>query len=188
MVKKKSPQSAPVGLLVIGAFLAGAAITYAVVTVFHQQPATPPSNASVSSPPPAAPVPPPPVATPVPGTGYDQLVNSGHTYMDAGQYQSAVNFYTAALAIDSSDANVWVDRGACKHALGDGEGARQDFRRGLELNPTHTIAHFNMGITYFTEGKDDSAKIWFNRVLVLAPGSDHAKKAAEIIARIDSGQ
>ena len=105
--------------------------------------------------------------------------------MDAGLYPAAIKHYTRALALDSSSADVWIDRGACKHAMGDEAAAITDFRRGLQLEPSHVIAHFNMGVAFLTQNQPDSAKLWWERMLTLAPTGVHSDRAREYLKEID---
>ena len=106
--------------------------------------------------------------------------------MDAGLYPEAVKYYTRALELDPTLTDIWVDRGACRHGMGDGTGARADFNRALALDSVHVIAHFNIGVTYMTDGASDSARSWWNRQLTLAPSGVHADRARALIARLDS--
>jgi len=106
--------------------------------------------------------------------------------MDAGGYPSAIRYYTRALELDTTLTNVWVDRGACLHAMGNGAGARADFSHAITLDPTHVIAHFNMGVTYMTDGAADSARFWWNRLLLLSQSGVHADRAKALLAHLDS--
>jgi len=180
--QKPKPAGPPKGLIWVAVAAVIAALIYVVVdSESNRQPPLP------QTPPPQAPLSAPPVSsTPPPGMGYGQLVQIGNSSMDGGAFTTAINYYSAALAIDSTNPDVWVDRGACKHALGDEVGARADFRRGLELNPMHVIATLNMGIAYYTQGKADSARNWWNKVLILSPGTEYARRAQALLHQLDS--
>jgi len=123
---------------------------------------------------------------PPPGASVQQLVATGNSRMDAGAYASAINYYTRALELDTSLVDVWVDRGACRHAMGNEAVARADFRQALDLDPVHIIAHFNMGVAFMTDGAPDSARAWWNRLLLLSPAGLHADRARALIAKLDS--
>jgi Flp pilus assembly protein TadD len=182
---KRSPKSAPPrGLLVLVALGAVGAIVYAFWTSTPVSGPAADTSAPFASSNPAAPA---AVAdVPPPGASVQQLVSTGNARMDAGAYASAINYYTRALELDTSLVDVWVDRGACRHAMGNEAPARADFRQALSLDPVHVIAHFNMGVAYMTEGAPDSARAWWNRLLLLSPTGLHADRARALIAHLDS--
>ena len=177
MAKRKTKSAPPRALLWLGAVGAAAAIAYA----FWSSPPAPVPNA-----PPAAAVTTPVIDEPPPGAPLDQLIATGNARMDAGAYASAIKYYTRALELDTALVDVWVDRGACLHAMGNEAAARADFDRALTLNPTHVIAHFNMGVAYMTDGAPDSARLWWNRLLLLSPTGLHAERARALLAHLDS--
>ena len=74
---------------------------------------------------PATPIEPPADA------GFEEWVAAGNQRMDAQLFGDAIRFYSQALWVDSSAADVWVDRGACKHGLGDAAGAIASSERSL---------------------------------------------------------
>ena len=125
-----------------------------------------------------------PVVDPPPDAGFATLVDAGNRSMDAGDYQAAIRMYSRALQLDSTAADVWVDRGACNHSSGDSRAAREDFRSALRLAPEHTVAQFNMGITWYTDGQADSATWWLDRVVRLAPQSREADRARNLLAEL----
>jgi Flp pilus assembly protein TadD len=104
--------------------------------------------------------------------------------MDHGHFEPAARGYTHVLHLDSLNAAVWVDRGACRHALGDFAGAKSDFRRALALTPEHPTAHFNLGIVFYSQGQADSARLHFNFVISTAPGSNEAERARSLLAAL----
>ena len=128
-----------------------------------------PSGAQMQLPDPAAPV--------------AEWERASNALMDQGQFELAAEGYTHVLHQDSMNVSVWVDRGACKHALGDLRGAESDFRAALAIAPEHPTAHFNLGIVFFSEGRTDSARLHFNYVLTAAPGSTEAERARTLLAQ-----
>jgi tetratricopeptide (TPR) repeat protein len=106
--------------------------------------------------------------------------------MDSGRLAEAIVCYSRALELDSTVADVWVDRGACRHGMGDHRGAIDDFRHALTILPLHTIAHFNLGIVYFTAHTPDSARAWWNRLLLISPTGPQADRARALLAQLDS--
>jgi tetratricopeptide (TPR) repeat protein len=117
------------------------------------------------------------------GAPVSEWVSVSNALMDQGSFALAAEGYSHVLHQDSMNVSVWVDRGACKHALGDLRGAESDFRSALTIAPEHPTAHFNLGIVFFSEGRIDSAKLHFNYVLTAAPGSNEAERARELLAQ-----
>jgi tetratricopeptide (TPR) repeat protein len=143
-------------------------------------------------PPPPSPAQPAPAGQPVavalPGADapFDEWVRAANQLMDHGAFPAAIKGYTEALARDSSVAEVWVDRGACRHALGDYDGAETDFRYAMRLNPEHVTAHFNLGIVFYSSGKSDSARAYWEWVRDKAPNSNEASRAQSLLAQLES--
>ncbi len=112
--------------------------------------------------------------TPV-GNNFDEIVKSGHGFMDNGQYPAAISQYERALAIDSLQPDIMVDLGACYHAVGDNEEAKFQFRRALAIEPHHAIALFNMGVVALGLADTTSAKAWWGKFLEAAPDNPQAE-------------
>lgn len=129
-----------------------------------------------------------PVLNPPPGADLSEWITMGNLQMDENRFRDAIRLYTHVIERDSQAVDVWVDRGGCRHALGDMNGALADFRAALVIAPLHQIAHFNMGITYYSGGMPDSAAIWWRRLLLFAPESPAAAKALRLMARSDSSK
>jgi Flp pilus assembly protein TadD len=179
MAKSTKSAAPPRGLLLLGAIGAVAAVAYAFLS-------SPPTGAPPQNRPPAAGRDVLATEQPPSGASLQTLIATGNARMDSGQYLVAIRYYTRALELDSGQVDVWVDRGASRHALGDGEGARGDFQRALALHPGHPIAMFNMGVAYMTDGQEDSARAWWNQLLALQPTGIHADRARELLAHLDS--
>ncbi len=111
----------------------------------------------------------------------NQLVRQGNQLMDAGRYEPAVMHYTLALQRDPSLVDVRVDRGACYYALEQYDKAISDFEEGIEREPDHAIAHFNMGITYHSIGEDSLMVEYWRRFLELSPEGDLSERVRDAI-------
>jgi tetratricopeptide (TPR) repeat protein len=110
-------------------------------------------------------------------------VRLGNLYFDAERYQDAIQWYEAALTLDSTDANVSTDLGVAYYYVNQPDKALQQFEHSLDVDPAHTKTMLNMGIVR-AFGKQDlegAADAW-ERVLALAPESPEgqaAKRALE---------
>ena len=96
---------------------------------------------------------------------FEPLVSMGNGLMDQGQFALAVECYRRALQIRPQAADVLVDLGACQHALGQFQEAIANFKKGLEYDPAHKIAKFNLGITYADLGDSAQARQWWQQLV-----------------------
>lgn len=110
---------------------------------------------------------------------YGTLVQMGNEYMDQMNFAVAAQIYSRALDIDGSSSDVRTDYGACLHGMGMPERAIEEFKKVVEADPSHAIAHFNIGIVYSELQKSDSAIVYFQHYLNRDPdgrASDVAKR------------
>lgn len=119
-------------------------------------------------------------------TDYDGLVQTGHQYMDAGDYAVAAECYKRALVIDGSSADVRTDFGACLHGMGLPERALQEFDKVLQGQPSHVVATFNKGVVLLGLNRPDSARVWFQKVLTLDADPQMVQRAEDLIRQIGS--
>ncbi len=109
------------------------------------------------------------------GNNFDEIVQSGHGFMDNGQFPAAISQYERALAIDSLHPDIMVDLGACYHSVGDNEEATFQFRRALAIEPHHAIALFNMGVVSLGLADTAAAKMWWTKFVEVAPENPQAE-------------
>jgi tetratricopeptide (TPR) repeat protein len=116
---------------------------------------------------------------------YNELVKLGNKFMDNRHYAVAVECYRRALAINSSDPNVICDLGACLHATGDFGGAAKMFEKAIDIDSLHAIAYFNLGIVFRTMQENDSAKIYWEKLISLFPNQDISDSARKYLEQIN---
>jgi tetratricopeptide (TPR) repeat protein len=105
-------------------------------------------------------------------------IELGNLYFDAEQYQEAVRWYEAALALDPSNADVSTDLGVSFYYLNQPDRALAQFDRSLKINPKHSKTLLNLGIVR-AFGKQDlqgAAQAW-EEVIAVAPGSPEGQAA-----------
>jgi len=112
---------------------------------------------------------------------YSSLVSLGNRLMDEGNYPVAAECYKRALALQDDSPDVRVDYGACLHGMGLSRRAIEEFRRIIELNPTHAIAHFNLGIVYYDLNEIDSAQVYWQKYLIIDPDGQAARAAWDLL-------
>jgi tetratricopeptide (TPR) repeat protein len=116
---------------------------------------------------------------------YDALVGLGNQFMDERSFPLAAECYKRALAQDDSNPDVQVDYGACLHGMGLPERAVEEFRDVLRDNPEHPIANFNLGVVYYDLQQVDSARVYWQKYLALAPDGPAAASARQLLNKTD---
>lgn len=118
-------------------------------------------------------------------TDYVSLVSMGNGLMDQANFPLAAEAYKRALAIDSSSSDVAVDFGACLHGMGLDHRALEEFRKVLARDPDHAICNFNMGIVFSGLNQKDSARVYWERMLTIAPDGPSAEAARRYLKEMD---
>lgn len=80
------------------------------------------------------------------------LIALGNVNYDMGKWRNAVESYLKALAIDSTNVDVRTDLGTCYKQMGLPDLAEREFKKGIEINPKHSKAHYNLGVVYYEKG------------------------------------
>ncbi len=111
------------------------------------------------------------------------LLKLAHKLNDSGFYEKAIARYTDYLQIDPKKTDVWVDMGVCYFELRKYEEAKATIKKGLEEDPNHQIAHFNLGIINFTSGNKAKAYDWWEKTIKINANSNVAKKAKEFLEK-----
>ena len=116
---------------------------------------------------------------------HDAWADLGNEYFDSHQAQKAVDAYGKALALKPGDPNVLTDQGVMYRQLGQFDKALATFQKANKLQPSHVQSLFNMGIVYANDlnKPDEAAKAW-NKVLALAPASDQAAQARQMLSQL----
>jgi len=117
---------------------------------------------------------------------YDKLVAMGNKLMDEGSYHLAIEAYKKAIGINSGDADIITDLGACYHALGNGEEAIRLFEKAIEINPKHAIAHFNLGIAYRDLNDNENVRKYWGRLVELYPDQPIADTVKKYLNQLDN--
>jgi cytochrome c-type biogenesis protein CcmH/NrfG len=114
-------------------------------------------------------------------------VQLGNMYFDAGRYPEAVQWYDAALKINPKDINASTDLGIAYYYMNDADKALAQFDRSLAIDPSHAKTLLNVGIVR-AFGKQDlkGASDAWQKVLVVAPGSDEARAAQQALDGVRS--
>lgn len=112
---------------------------------------------------------------------HQSILHLAHLLGDSGFKEEAIKWYKQYLNDHGDEADVWVDMGVCYFDMNDFDNAISSMMKGIELNPIHQIAHFNLGIVNYTMNNLEKAVEWWNKAIQLNPASDIANKAKELI-------
>jgi tetratricopeptide (TPR) repeat protein len=94
----------------------------------------------------------------------------GNAYADIGKYDSAIDDYGHAIAINPDDADVLNERGTSYRAEGQYELALLDYDRALTLNPQNAMALSNRCFAKAVQDRFEEALLDCNESLRLRPG------------------
>ena len=114
-------------------------------------------------------------------------VQLGNMYFDSGRYPEAAEWYEAALKINGKDVNASTDLGIAYYYMNQADKALAQFDRSLDADPKHAKTLLNIGIVR-AFGKQDlkgAAEAW-QKVLVVAPGSEEARAAQQALDGVKS--
>ena len=115
-------------------------------------------------------------------------IGLGNLEFDSGQWQKAIDYYSRALAIDPTNADVRVDRAVAYHATGQNDTAKKDLLRVTREKPTHKNAWLNLGVVNRELGDRSGAVRAWEEYLRLDPNGEHsAGIRQEITALKQSG-
>lgn len=83
----------------------------------------------------------------------------------------ALDNYNKAIALDSTDGEFFVNRGATLFRLGNIEKAIEDLNTGIRIKPDHAVGYFNRSIMYHAIGRVDLALDDINTYLGMVPNN-----------------
>jgi len=87
----------------------------------------------------------------------ESLFRRGSEFQEAGNNAEAIRCYDAGLAVDASNPDVWVNKGAALLALKRGPEAVACFDRAISLNPRNSSAWNNKGCALLSMGRHSEA-------------------------------
>lgn len=114
----------------------------------------------------------------------ETLAQTGNLYYDAQQFNTSVEYYGRALAVDPKNAAVRTDMGTAYLYLNDPDRAIQEFQNALKDNPKHGQAMFNLGLAEW-RGKGDApaAVATWEKLLKTVPDFPERANVEQMIAQ-----
>lgn len=110
------------------------------------------------------------------------LLQLAHLKNDSGFYDKAIIDYTHYLEVNPSDADARIDMGVCYYNLQNYPKAIEEMQKALTYQPTHQIAHLNLGVVTMASGDLETAKQWLEKAVKLNPNTDAGKRAQELLS------
>jgi len=104
----------------------------------------------------------------------EALVGLANLEFDSGQWAHAIDYYSRALEIDATNADVRVDRAIAYHSSGQDDVAKKELLRVTREKPDHKNAWLNLGVVSRELGDRAGALAAWQRYLELDPQGEHA--------------
>ncbi len=104
----------------------------------------------------------------------DAIIGLANLEFDSGQWDKAIDYYSRALAIDATNADVRVDRAIAYHATGQDDLSKKELLRVIREKPDHKNAWLNLGVVSRQLGDHAGAVRAWEKYLELDPQGEHA--------------
>jgi len=117
---------------------------------------------------------------------YKECYNQGKSYAQAGDYNSAVAYFTRACQLNDGYGPAYFELGLAYQELGNNKDAVSAYERAISLMPNDFWAHNNLGLAYIRIGDPAKAVVVLEKALTLEPAgcpTPEAKEKAYNIAR-----
>jgi tetratricopeptide (TPR) repeat protein len=113
------------------------------------------------------------------------LLNLANAWYDVGAYFQAEQFYSRYLReFDKKNVAARVDYAYTLLRQNRPDEAIIETKKALEYEPNRVEALYNLGVIYYGQKNWSEAKNWFEKCVKLAPGTEVAKSAEDIIQTI----
>ncbi len=97
------------------------------------------------------------------------ILNSGLSYYDQGDYEKAIMYFNMAIASQPDMGEAYNDRGLAYYALGDTHKAMSDFNKAIELLPNPAVSYSNRGGLYLSMSNHEQALADLDTAIELSP-------------------
>lgn len=103
-------------------------------------------------------------------------------FQSAGDIRHAVSLLEMLTRLRPLEAAYWSDLGLCRHLDGDWQGAVEDLKTALRLEPWYWPASLTLGAVYSAQGKDPLAQKVYAEALA-QPESAYPEQALELLRK-----
>ncbi len=107
----------------------------------------------------------------------EALFELGESYFLAGEWQSAIDWFTKLVALDTKNVHALTDIGTANYNLGFPQEAKASWLKALDIDANDPQVHYNLGFLYANAEPQDLAAAMreWQTVMELAPDSDLAR-------------
>jgi len=96
------------------------------------------------------------------------LFNLGKNYYKLDIYEEASKIFKKSKKY-YNDLNTYSNLGLCYMKMGDYQGAEEEYKYAIYLNPQFSKAYFDLGLLYLQKGNYDGAIEQWNKILEIEP-------------------
>jgi tetratricopeptide (TPR) repeat protein len=111
----------------------------------------------------------------------ESILHLSHLLQDSGLYEKAITNYKKYLEKNPKNADARVDMAICYYNLNDYTSAINEMETAIKYQPSHQLAHLNLGIVNLAAQNIDASKSWFRKTFELDPNSEAGKRAQELL-------
>lgn len=98
-------------------------------------------------------------------------IKRSSVYMEQGDIPAAFKQFDEALAISTTNPDIFYHRGQINYICGKFEDAAKDYSQSIKLDDTFVYAYIQLGVAQYKSGSTDASTATFNRALALFPNS-----------------
>ena len=99
----------------------------------------------------------------------EDALHKGRTFLQQGDFVSAIAAYTEAIRLDPTIPKAYCDRGYAYSQKGEMDNAVRDYTEGIRLEPTIPKTYCNRGNAYAQKGEMDNAIRDYTEAIRLDP-------------------
>jgi DnaJ family protein C protein 7 len=114
----------------------------------------------------------------------NEYKDAGNKSFSAGDWKTAAELYTKAIALDSTSASYYSNRSACYLQMKNYKDALKDALKCVELDPKFVKGYFRAGTAYTCLGQLDQAASQLQLALKIEPNNQQVKNELVKIERI----
>jgi tetratricopeptide (TPR) repeat protein len=119
----------------------------------------------------------------------DVLLSLANAWYDVGAFFQAEQHYARYLNdFDKKNVAARVDYAYTLLRQNRSDEAIAETKKALEYEPNRVEALYNLGVIYYGQKNWTEAKVWFEKCIKIAPGTEVAKSAEDIIKSIQEQQ
>jgi tetratricopeptide (TPR) repeat protein len=114
----------------------------------------------------------------------DTLINLSAIYFERGNLEEGMKYFRQLDEKSLNDPSLFFNIGILLFKSNQIDMAIEYLSKSLELDPNNVDAHYQMGLANLNKGNMEEAKASFEKVIALAPESEKAALAKNLLAHI----